>query len=239
MAARVAAVSVAAIVAATIGLAQRSTGSEVAVTSRPATTTSSTAATTTSTTTPRRPATTSPPTSTTEVAETSTSTTVAPIVTHLAEIDVLRPREVAAPARVVISALGVDGPVLAAGVNGAGELDIPPDARTLVWYRHGPSPGDVGSAVIAGHLNWRGVSGLFADLATTPVGAAVSVVYDDGSTRDFTVTAVELVEKPAVSVSGVFARDGASVLRLVTCGGEFDASTRHYRSNVIVTAVPA
>jgi len=29
------------------------------------------------------------------------------------------------------------------------------------------------------------------------------------------------------------------VLRLVTCGGEFDASRRHYRDNVVVTAVPA
>ena len=30
-----------------------------------------------------------------------------------------------------------------------------------------------------------------------------------------------------------------SVLRLVTCGGEFDPSRRHYRDNVVVTAVPA
>jgi hypothetical protein len=29
------------------------------------------------------------------------------------------------------------------------------------------------------------------------------------------------------------------VLRLVTCGGDFDASTGHYTDNIIVTAVPA
>ena len=64
------------------------------------------------------------------------------------------------------------------------------------------------------------------------------VTYDDGSTRSFTVTNVELVEKPAIGVHGVFERGGDSVLRLVTCGGEFDASRRSYKSNVIVTAVP-
>ena len=62
--------------------------------------------------------------------------------------------------------------------------------------------------------------------------------YDDGSTRAFIVTAVELVDKPAIGVHGVFDRGGDSVLRLVTCGGEFDADRRSYRSNVVVTAVP-
>ena len=154
-------------------------------------------------------------------------------------MDVLAPQPVAAPVRVAIPALGVDGPVLPAGVNVDNELDVPPDARSLVWYRHGPSPGERGSAVIAGHLNWRGVTGLFADLARTPVGAEVVVVLDDGSQRSFRVTTVELVPKPAVSVNGVFARDGGRVLRLVTCGGEFDDTVNSYRSNVVVTAIPA
>src|SRR5262245_24355189 len=106
-----------------------------------------------------------PPTS----SPTSPPATVAPLVPHRAVIDVLAPRPVAAPVRVAIPALEIDGPVRPAGVNGGGELDVPSDARSLVWYRHGPSPGQRGSAVIAGHLNWRGVTGLFADLASIPV----------------------------------------------------------------------
>ena len=54
-----------------------------------------------------------------------------------------------------------------------------------------------------------------------------------------TVRSVELVDKPAISINGTFARDGESVLRLVTCGGEFDRSAHSYYSNVVVTAVPA
>jgi LPXTG-site transpeptidase (sortase) family protein len=160
-------------------------------------------------------------------------------VTHRAAIDVLAPRPVTAPVQLSIPDLEVDGPVLPAGVNSENELDVPPDALTLVWYRHGPLPGEPGSAVIAGHLNWQGVTGLFANLASTPVGATVTVTYGDGSQRAFTVTTVELVPKPEVSVNGVFARDGERVLRLVTCGGEFDDSVNSYRSNVVVTAVPA
>ncbi len=116
---------------------------------------------------------------------------------------------------------------------------MPPDARTLVWYRHGPSPGEPGSAVIAGHLNWRGATGIFARLDEIPVGATITVVYDDGSQQDFIASAVELVPKPAVAVNGVFAREGERLLRLVTCGGEFEEEVRSYRSNVVVTAIPA
>jgi hypothetical protein len=204
------------------------TGSLPTTTTTPGTTPAITSpATTTAPLHQRRPPVTTPP------------TTIAPIVTHRAAIDVLAPRPVTTPVLVSIPDLGVDGPVLPAGVNSENELDVPPDARTLVWYRHGPSPGDPGSAVIAGHLNWQGVTGLFADLASTPVGETVTVTYDDGSQRAFTVTSVQLVPKPEVSVNGVFARSGERVLRLVTCGGEFDDSVNSYRSNVVVTAVPA
>ncbi|MET0459202.1 MAG: class F sortase [Ilumatobacteraceae bacterium] len=198
-----------------------------------------TVTTTTSTTTTTMAVDPAPVATTTAPPATVPTPTIAPIVTHNAEIDVLAPIAVAAPVRVVLPDLDVDGPVIRTGVNSAGELDVPPDARTLVWYEHGPTPGAPGSAVIAGHLNWRGVEGIFADLAETPVGTTFSVGYEDGTERAFVVRSVDLVDKPAVAVNGVFARDGESVLRLVTCGGEFDSSTRHYRSNVIVTAVPA
>ena len=44
---------------------------------------------------------------------------------------------------------------------------------------------------------------------------------------------------PPIHLSTTFARDGAPVLRLVTCGGDFDFASHHYRSNVVVTAHPA
>jgi hypothetical protein len=165
--------------------------------------------------------------------------TIAPPTTYSAKIDVLAPPHVVAPVRVVIPSLGVDGNVVPTGVNERAELDIPADARSLVWYQYGPSPGEPGSAVISGHLDWKGVLGIFHELAATPIGERITVSYDDGSERAFTVTTVEVVDKPAVSVNGTFARDGARVLRLVTCGGEFNDEVNSYYSNVVVTAVPA
>lgn len=187
------------------------------------------------------PPTTRPPDTTATTSSTSTPPTIAPIVTHDARVGVgvLTPVVVAAPVRVSIPSLGADGPVAPTGVDAAGELAIPGDARELVWWRFGPTPGAAGSAVIAGHLDWRGVPGVFNRLAETPIGERVTVTYDDGREQLFVVTTVELVDKPAVAVDGTFTRGGDPVLRLVTCGGEFDRASRHYRSNVVVTAVPA
>ena len=193
--------------------------------------------------TPRPAATTTTTTTTTPAVPTTTTTTstIAPIVTHDARVGVgvLTPVAVAAPVRVVIPAIGADGPVTPTGVDATGGLAIPGDARELVWWQFGPTPGAAGSAVIAGHLDWKGVPGTFNDLAATPVGEVVTVAYDDGHEQRFVVASVELVDKPAVAVDGTFARDGEPVLRLVTCGGEFDRASHHYRSNVVVTAVPA
>jgi hypothetical protein len=182
------------------------------------------------------------PSSATTASTTTTPTpnaTIAPIVTYLADLSVLAVKRVAAPTRVIVAALNIDGPVIPVGVNADSQLDVPPDARTLVWYKHGPSPGEPGSAVIAGHLNWRGTSGIFARLDEIPVGATITVIYDDGSQKDFIVSSVELVPKPAVAVDGIFATDGEHLLRLITCGGEFEKKVRSYRSNVVVTAIPA
>lgn len=182
-----------------------------------------------------------PPSSlpTTTAAGPSTSSTIArpPIATRPADIGRLAPEDRRVPVGLRIDGFA-DGPVMETGVDQLGELAVPPEAGLLAWYRFGPTPGAPGSAVIAGHVNWHGSPGVFVSLADVPVGAEVTVSYDDATERRFVITEIELVPKPEVALSDVFVRDGPPTLRLVTCGGEFDSTSRHYRSNVIATAVP-
>jgi hypothetical protein len=186
------------------------------------------------------PAPTDSPSTTSTSTTSTTTTTIAPITTNDARvgIGVLTPVAVDAPVRVQIPSIGSDGPVEAVGVDETGGLAIPGDAGVLVWWRFGPSPGEPGSAVIAGHLDWKGRRGVFNRLAEVKPGDPVAVTYAGGSTRAFVVDTVELVDKPAAAANGTFAREGAPLLRLVTCGGEFDRASHHYKSNVVVTAHP-
>jgi hypothetical protein len=162
-----------------------------------------------------------------------------PIRTYPARLEDQRPRTVIRPVSVQIDALGLNAPVAPVGVQpGSNLLEPPGDPTTTGWYRHGPAPGEAGSAVIAGHVDYAGVRGVFFGLRTIEPGAAITVGYEDGSTRAWRVVARRQYDKAELPTDLIFAREGPPTLALVTCGGLFDSSRRSYRDNVVVFAVP-
>ena len=90
--------------------------------------------------------------------------------------------------------------------------------------------------MLAGHVDWKGRRGTFFELGKLPVGAEITVDRQDGSTAMFTVTKVEQHPKDRFPTAEVYGATDHAALRLITCGGEFDDSTQHYRDNVIVYA---
>lgn len=157
----------------------------------------------------------------------------APVFTHRSA----RLEDVAkAPAALRIPALGIDAPIVARGRDGSGQLDVPPDASTVVWYRAGSVPGGAGSAVLAAHVDYDGQRGVFYDLDRVQAGDTVRVTFDDGSSKAFEVVSRQRYTKRRLPVRRLFTRDGDAVLTLITCGGQFNATTRHYASNTVVQA---
>ncbi|GAA3233316.1 class F sortase [Dactylosporangium siamense] len=59
---------------------------------------------------------------------------------------------------------------------------------------------------------------------------------EDGSRAVFTVRRVERHPKDAFPTDAVYGPVNHAGLRLITCGGEFDRATGHYRDNVVVFA---
>jgi Sortase domain len=182
----------------------------------------------------------SPLTTAAPPAPTTTAVSAPAVATHDATLSALPSPRGAVP--VAVDAGGtafISGPVVGAGVDTAsGELAVPADASVVAWYEYGPAPGEAGSAVLAGHVDWHGVPGVFFRLRELQAGDPVTVTMSDGTVLGFHVVDARLVDKPELPRAEVFARAGPPTLRLVTCGGEFDSSTHHYRSNMVVTAVP-
>ena len=130
-----------------------------------------------------------------------------------------------------------DASVVPVGVTDNGDLDVP-DPLVVGWYRYGPSPGQPGATVLAAHVNFNRVPGVFRYLRDLEPGAAVTVTLSDGSKRPYIVTDVRLVDKDDLSELGVWRRDGDETLALVTCGGRFNDNRRRYEDNVVAIAVP-
>jgi sortase (surface protein transpeptidase) len=140
------------------------------------------------------------------------------------------------PVNVRIAALGVDAPIIAVGTAPDGQLDVPADGSTVVWYRAGSVPGAAGSAVLAAHVDYAGRPGAFYALDRLAAGDAVRVDFDDGSTATFEVEDRTQYRKQALPVDDLFTHNGDAVLTLITCGGQFNHTTRHYDSNTVVQA---
>ena len=143
----------------------------------------------------------------------------------------------AAPLRVRIPSIDVDSSLLRLGVDGAGALQPPDDFGRAGWFPASPVPGDVGPAVIAGHVDSYVGPAVFFRLRELAAGDEVLVDRSDGTTARFTVTAAHRYPKDAFPTQEVYGPTARAELRLITCGGAFDRTARSYLDNVEVTAV--
>ena len=153
----------------------------------------------------------------------------------------LAPAAPAQPAQVRIGTIAAAAPVVAVGVDERGAMAVPEDVRTVGWYRFGSRPGSLsGSAVLSGHVDDRVQGrGVFAALGDVEPGDLVEVELTDGTRLGYRVRTVERVAKDALPADELFARSGPPRLTLITCGGDFDWTTRTHTENVVVTAEPA
>ncbi|GIF47966.1 sortase family protein [Asanoa ferruginea] len=146
-----------------------------------------------------------------------------------------------APVKMTIEAIGVTATVVPTGVDPrTGDFDVPPSVDRVGWYRFGPGlDASAGSTVIAGHVDSASQGrGAFFRLRQLSDGDLITVTGDDGKHRRYTVVGREEYRKSRIPLDRYFARDGKPRLSLITCGGPFDQATRHYRDNIVVTAVP-
>jgi hypothetical protein len=144
------------------------------------------------------------------------------------------------PVSIVIPAIGVDSQLLQLGRTSTGALAVPPVGPTYNqagWYRYSPTPGSLGPAIIAGHVDSAAAGpSVFYRLGGLKPKDTINVLRADGSMAIFVVNEVRRYHKTAFPTALVYGNTNRAALRLITCGGEFDSSTGHYLDNIVVLA---
>jgi hypothetical protein len=148
----------------------------------------------------------------------------------------------AVPLHVRIGAITVDAPIVSVGLEDDGAMEIPERVSEIGWYdpqEIGVTPGAVGTAVLAGHVDSRSQGrGALYFLRELRVGDVVELDLSDGTTQQWVITDVIQYPKDVLPFAEVFVWSGPPRLAVITCGGEFDRTSRSYRDNIVVYAEP-
>ena len=150
------------------------------------------------------------------------------------------PLAAAEPVLLEIPAIGVHSRVYPIGLNEDGTIAVPapgPRYDSAAWYRYSPTPGEIGPAIVEGHLDSpTGEPSVFYRLGELRPGDDVNVDRADGTRAVFRVTEVGQYPKTQFPTSTVYGDLDHAGLRVITCAGGIDAATRHYLDNVVVFA---
>jgi LPXTG-site transpeptidase (sortase) family protein len=140
------------------------------------------------------------------------------------------------PPRLEIPSIGVRAHAIPLGTDADNKLEVPTNWSEVGWWKGGAKPGADGSAVIVGHVDSKTGPAVFHRLGELRSGDEVRFVRRDGSKVSFVVERKESHPKKQFPTKAVYEDTGSSSLRLITCDGDFDWKSGHYRSNLIVFA---
>jgi LPXTG-site transpeptidase (sortase) family protein len=168
----------------------------------------------------------------------SPTTTVSPVTPLPASTASSVPTgSVANPMRLLIPKINVDAPVEEVNITSTGELAAPAKNPWdgVGWYKTGPRPGEMGSAVIDGHLDQPGGSpAVFWKLSQLREGDSVIVMDAQKHTYRFRVTRVASYSPQNAPVQEIFGNSQGRYLNLITCAGTWIPSERQTTLRLVV-----
>ncbi len=139
------------------------------------------------------------------------------------------------PARIKISSIALNARVENVALTKDGAMDVPKDPNDAGWYELGPRPGEIGSAVIDGHVDWlHGDPAVFINLHKVKIGDKIVVQNDNGTSVTFIVRETRLYDADADATDIFLSDDGKAHLNIITCHGEWDKDDQQYLKRLVV-----
>ena len=137
------------------------------------------------------------------------------------------------PRRLRIPSINVDAAIEDAGVMPTGIMGVPVNTSDVAWFDLGPKPGEMGSAVIAGHFDGiHGENAVFSNLDKLKEGDILYIEDSNGIATTFVVQGSRAYD-PGYA-DDVFSRNDGTYLNLITCDGVWDGAKKSYDKRLVV-----
>jgi sortase A len=140
------------------------------------------------------------------------------------------------PMKLRIPAVDLEANIEQVGKTKTGAMANPSDWWTTGWYKYGSRPGEIGSAVIAGHLDTETAEAVFWDLQKLKAGDAIEVIDEHETVRTFIVERIAEYDEDKAPLQELFASNDAARLNLITCAGNWKKNSGEYDKRLVVYA---
>jgi len=140
------------------------------------------------------------------------------------------------PVRLKIPKINVDAHIDQMGLTPEGDMQAPVELQNVGWYKLGPRPGDIGSAVIAGHFG-RSPNGelpVFEELHTLSAGDIINIEDEKGQVATFVVRELQTFSQNEAALNVFGSNDGKAHLNLITCQGTWNKTQQTYSDRLVV-----
>lgn len=142
------------------------------------------------------------------------------------------------PERLIIQKLHVNALIEDVGLDSEKRMDVPKDDMNVSWYKYGAIPGEMGSAVLAGHFDTKtGGQAVFYRLSELSKGDSIIVTGENGEERTFIVTDTKIFKDATFPIDLVFSKNDGKYLNLITCDGVFDQNEKSYSDRLVVFTI--
>ncbi|MBC7943144.1 class F sortase [Candidatus Saccharibacteria bacterium] len=143
--------------------------------------------------------------------------------------------KIGVPIKLTIPKISIEADIAYVGVAADGSMDISPNQDDVAWYEYGPRPGDIGSAVIAGHYgSLNGKFSVFSNLSKLEIGDKLQVQDHTGLLVAFVVREIRSYDPKADATDIFKSNDGKAHLNLITCEGSWNQAKETYSSRLVI-----
>lgn len=143
----------------------------------------------------------------------------------------------ATPTRIRIPSVDLtatfEGPL---GIHDDQTVEVPDSYEEVGWYKYGPTPGELGPAIVLGHVDSYEGPAVFWPLRKLKPEDQIFIDRIDGTTATFTVDRLEEYSQNGFPTDKVYGDLDYAGLRLITCSGVYNHGTFRYSHNLIVFA---
>lgn len=140
------------------------------------------------------------------------------------------------PVRLKIPVIKIDAPLESVGLTTQGAVDVPKNPMNAAWYKLSPRPGNVGNAVITGHIGrWKkGGGSVFDNLHMLKKGEHLFIEDENGVTITFVVRKIQRYDANANTTEVFVSNDEKSHVNLITCDGVWNKISKNYPQRLVI-----